>query len=78
MPRMALTAEQRARAKALVGKTIARVELNPFDAERDERDSPATDPVIVFTDGTCLRFQVEETDAADYGVALIYPAQEVL
>lgn len=53
----------------LVGKTVARVDMNPFP---DGRGGVAHSPVITFTDGSCARFVVEETDTADYGVAITY------
>jgi hypothetical protein len=56
----------------LKGKTIARVDLHPFD---DGREGFTTDPCIHFTDGTFLRFVVHETEGCDYGVGIIYPAR---
>lgn len=71
-----LSAEQKRTARLLVGKTIKSIALCPFDPEQYSTSAePATDPVILFTDGTSLRFLVEETEAGEYGVALIHPAQ---
>ena len=57
----------------LVGKTIAAVEMHPFRANPDcsvDRRM-AHDPVITFTDGTKLRFVVQETEIGVYGVDLL-------
>lgn len=75
-----LSAVQKARARALRGKTIARVALNPFDPNEEDgnaypTDQPNTAPVIWFTDGTCLRFVVEESEVSEYGVSLVYPGR---
>jgi hypothetical protein len=67
-----LTAQDRAMVATLKGKTIARVALYPFDPMRHGKaDDYATSPVITFTDGTSLRFVVEETEGSEYGVALV-------
>ncbi len=71
--RLKLTEDQKATARALKGKTIARVILYPFDPNFGSSkciDEVATDPVIVFTDGTRLGFVVEETEGPEYGVRL--------
>jgi hypothetical protein len=68
-----LTAEEKATAQALRGKTIARVFFHPFDPNQDGSTTikdKVTDPEIVFTDGSRLRFSVEETEIGEYGVAL--------
>jgi hypothetical protein len=74
MRKHALSPAQRAVTRSLVGKTIARVELQPFDACNG--GGTATDPVVTFTDGTALRFLVQETEeTGDYGVQLAFPAK---
>jgi hypothetical protein len=57
-------------AKTLVGKTIASVEINPFDPNDDRQyiDTMSCNPVIYFTDGSSLAFVVEETEISEYGV----------
>lgn len=70
MPRVPrLSPAQRETARRLAGRTIARVILRPF-AEANGGGA-ATDPVIVFTDGTRLGFMVRETED-EYGVDLVY------
>ncbi len=74
MRHSSLSPAQKAVAKTLVGKTIDHVDLQPFD--KDNGGGTATDPVLRFTDGTSLRFVVQETEeTGDYGVSLIYPAR---
>jgi hypothetical protein len=68
-----LSEEQKRTAKLLRGKTIASVALFPFT--RGNGSGAATDPVITFTDGSCLRFNVEETEMGEYGVTLHYPGR---
>ncbi|HTS01372.1 MAG TPA: hypothetical protein VMN04_02535 [Thermoanaerobaculia bacterium] len=71
-----LTPAQRAAALALRGKTVARVVLSPFAPSNG--GELATDPAIYFTDGSCLRFVVQETEVGEYGVGLVYPARRRL
>jgi len=72
MRRGQLTPEQKATAKSLVGKTIARVIMHPFDDCRpSDGDNTATDPILVFTDGSRLRFSTQETETGEYGTELI-------
>lgn len=52
--------------KALKGRTIKEVRLRPF---RDGRGGWATNPLIIFEDGSHLFFEVQETET-DYGVQL--------
>lgn len=66
-----LTLEQREVANVLKGKRISRVTMNAFASD----DGPATDPVVWFTDGTCLRFVVQETNGGEYGIDLVYPGR---
>lgn len=74
--RAKLTAEDKETARKLRGKTIKAIQLNPFDPCWAGHEGEAvTDPVIVFKDGTCLRFMVEETETGEYGVKLVYPAR---
>jgi hypothetical protein len=68
-----LTKGHKETARALRGKTIARVILYPFDPNREGSHTIkeiATDPVIVFTDGARLSFVVEETEGPEYGIHL--------
>lgn len=53
----------------LVGKVIAKVEMNPFD---DGRGLIAHNPVITFTDGSAIAFTTEETEIGEYGTAISY------
>jgi hypothetical protein len=74
MSKLKLDPSTKKAARALVGKTISRVILNPFDPNEPgcrARDALATDPTIQFTDGTSLVFSVEETDAGQYGVGFV-------
>jgi len=74
--RIKLSPEQRETARQLVGKTIKSVAMYPFDdGGYSSSTEPPTGPVITFTDGTCLRFVVHETET-EYGVALICPARK--
>ena len=71
-----LSGEQKRTARLLIGKTIKSIALCPFEPLLDATsDEPATDPVILFTDGTTLRFLVEETEVGEYGIHLIAPAR---
>jgi hypothetical protein len=54
--------------KWLRGKTISNVEMRPFE---DGRGGKAHAPVIRFTDGTCITFTAEETEA-ESGVGITY------
>ena len=54
----------------LVGKTIERVEMNPYPA-REHYSGVAHNPVIYFTDGSVIRAMAQETDW-EPGVGLIY------
>jgi len=53
--------------RKLKGKTISKVKLNPFNGGTGQ----AYNPEITFTDGTLLRFVVQETETGEYGVGLI-------
>ena len=57
--------------KLLVGKTIARIELNPFE-RGDPEGTICTQPVITFTDGSRITLMTEETEVGEYGTALLY------
>lgn len=65
--------ELAATARAMVGRTIVRVELRPFDAEisgqRDD-DPFATNPLVYLDDGTVLAFHTQETEVGDYGIGI--------
>jgi hypothetical protein len=62
----------------LVGKTIARVEMNPFEAHDPNQircgsgRRVAHDPRIYFTDGTSISFVTEETEIGEYGTDIVY------
>lgn len=68
-------------ANALLrGKVVAGVRLRRFPAWAGRNESRkgqyATDPEIVFKDGTVLRFVTQETDIGEYGTALCIRAPE--
>jgi hypothetical protein len=70
-----LTADQKRTARALRGKRVKSVRLHPFAPSNG--GPAATDPVIVFTDGSSLAFGVDETEMGEYGVSLCYrPARK--
>mgnify|MGYP001582537152 CR=1 FL=1 len=54
--------------KWIIGKTVASVDMQPYD---DGRGGTAHDPVITFTDGSSIRFQIEDTEGA-MGVDILY------
>lgn len=67
--------------KHLIGKTIATVNMRPFNAElysvrgkdlREGQGRQAHDPLIVFTDGSSIRFVTEETETGIYGTDIVY------
>lgn len=62
------------KAARLVGKTIARVVQARCPEPAREHHEHEVD-AIVFTDGSVLRFQVDEHDDHDYGIHLIYPGR---
>lgn len=63
------------KARALVGKTIARV-VQSTDSGWGSGRATSID-AIQFTDGTWLRFLVlEHADGGEYGIEPIYPARE--
>lgn len=62
------TRSQIATARALVGRRIQSVELNPFDPTNGQ--PAATDPAIYLDDGGALFFTVQETDTGEYGIEL--------
>jgi hypothetical protein len=51
----------------LKGKTIKRVRMRAF---RDGRGGWAYDPIIEFTDGSNITFNVQESDVGRYGTAI--------
>lgn len=72
--RLKMRARDKQMAKDLRGKTIARVIMYPFNPNMEGshcHDNMATDPHIIFTDGTKLRFMVQETEGPEYGIGLI-------
>jgi hypothetical protein len=58
-------------ARYLVGRTIAAVELHPFETGRYRAQGTSFAPVITLDDGTELRFLVQETEGSEYGVEII-------
>ena len=58
----------------LVGRTITRVVLHPFD---NGRLGTVTDPCITLDDGTELKFVVQETEGSEYGVSLVLTSNNV-
>ncbi len=55
--------------KWIVGKTVASVEMQPFD---DGCGGKAFDPVIRFTYGSLITFFTQETDVGEYGTDIVY------
>jgi hypothetical protein len=55
----------------IVGKTVERVAMNPFEAG-ECRNFKAHDPRIYFTDGSSIAFVTEETEGSEYGTAIVY------
>lgn len=68
--------DQAAMARALRGKTIRKVTVYGALCGNDCGHGYISEPVIIFTDGTCLRFGTTE-GCADYGTTLTYPARPV-
>jgi hypothetical protein len=62
------------KARALVGKTIKRVQQSRFESTSGPQWSL---DCVEFTDGTFLRFIVLEGEG-DYGIEPVYPAREVM
>lgn len=59
----------------IVGKTVARVEMNQFPSElhRGQRpDHVAHNPRIYFADGSSIAFMTQETETGEYGTNIIY------
>jgi hypothetical protein len=58
----------------LIGKTIARVDMRPFDASdgKSRKKRTAHNPVITFTDGSAIEFSTEETETGEYGTSINY------
>lgn len=70
-----LTESEKATKESLVGRTIVRVNLHPFDPNRDGSKAikqHCTNPIVVFDDGSSLEFSVQETEFGEYGVTLIH------
>ena len=55
----------------LKGKTVLKVEMNPYDAG-SARHRVAHNPRIYFTDGSSIAFTTEETEGSDYGTDIVY------
>lgn len=58
--------------KWIVGKTIAKVDMRPFEAGEPTRMGMAHDPIIIFTDGSHIWFTTEETEVGEYGTSISY------
>lgn len=56
----------------IAGKTVSRVDMRPFDSGHVSYGKIAHDPVIHFTDGSCVSFVTEETEVGVYGVDIVY------
>ena len=56
----------------IIGKTVARVEMNPFERGLHQARGVAHNPRIVFTDGSSITFSTEETEVGEYGTAIEY------
>jgi hypothetical protein len=70
-----LTESEKATKKSLVGRTIARVNLHPFDPNREGSraiEQHCTNPIIIFDDGSTLEFDVQETEVGKYGISVIH------
>lgn len=57
--------------KWIIGKTVAKVDMRVFRKEEFGR-STATDPIIIFTDGSRITFTTQETEIGTYGTAINY------
>jgi hypothetical protein len=57
--------------KWIIGKTVERVEMNPFGMSHDLKE-PIHDPRIYFTDGSMIGFGCEEADEGDPGTGIFY------
>ncbi len=55
--------------KWIVGKTVARVDMNPFS---DGKGSTTFRPYIMFTDGSRVWFSTDETEVGEYGISVGY------
>lgn len=59
--------------KWLVGKTIASVDMRPFEkSDQASKNDVAHNPIIRFTDGSAIYFVTEETGGSEYGTAICY------
>lgn len=64
------------RARAIVGKTIARVVQSRHGVGEQSRGVSWSIDAIEFTDGSWLRFTVLDGEG-EYGIEGVYPAQPV-
>jgi hypothetical protein len=65
------------KSRAVVGKTIRRVhQVRWWPGLDNSRRSVWSLEAIEFTDGSVLRFMVQEGDG-EYGIEAIYPAREI-
>lgn len=62
--------------KWIVGKTIANVDMRPFEQAQEHRGAKAHNPVITFTDGSYITFNTEETGTGEYGTDINYHKPE--
>lgn len=58
--------------KWIVGKTVASVDMRPFDMSLEFKGAKATDPAITFTDGSYITFTTQETGTGEYGTHINY------
>jgi hypothetical protein len=58
--------------KWLIGKTIAKVEMRPFNSRDNGEKGTAHDPHITFTDGSRIWFTTQETEVGEYGTCISY------
>jgi hypothetical protein len=59
--------------KWIIGKTVARVEMNAEPAREASADKTLMhSPCITFTDGSRITFTAEESDFGRYGVDIDY------
>ena len=62
-----------ATARTMVGRTIVRVQLRPFNPEtagQRDGDPYATNPLVYLDDGSVLAFYTQETEIGEYGIGI--------
>lgn len=71
---------QRFNPRWIVGKTIATVDMQPFEGYENPEigaRKQCHDPIITFTDGSRIQFITEETEVGCYGTDILYVPQHV-